>query len=89
MQPGRSSSIGKSENAPKMVTGGGARLSDDRLMQSLAAVAVLLFVSVGALSLGRARYSWVNAGVSPRLAAGHRTQRSDYIPKADCEPAGR
>jgi hypothetical protein len=34
-------------------------LSDDSLMQVLAAVAVLLFVSAGALSLGRARYSWV------------------------------
>ena len=34
-------------------------LSDDRLMQILQALAVLLFVSVGALSLGRARYNWV------------------------------
>ena len=34
-------------------------MSDDRLMQILQAVAVLLFVSVGALSLGRARYAWV------------------------------
>jgi membrane protein YdbS with pleckstrin-like domain len=34
-------------------------LSDDRLMQILQALAVLLFVSVGALSLGRARYGWV------------------------------
>jgi membrane protein YdbS with pleckstrin-like domain len=34
-------------------------LSDDRLMQILQALAVLLFVSVGALSLGRARYAWV------------------------------
>jgi hypothetical protein len=34
-------------------------LSDDRLMQILQALAVLLFVSVAALSLGRARYSWV------------------------------
>jgi len=34
-------------------------LSDDRLMQVLQALAVLLFVSVGALSLGRARYTWV------------------------------
>jgi len=34
-------------------------LSDDRLMQILQALAVLLFVSVGALSLGRARYTWV------------------------------
>jgi hypothetical protein len=34
-------------------------LSDDRLMQILQALAVLLFVSVGALSLGRARYVWV------------------------------
>ena len=33
--------------------------SDDRLMQILQALAVLLFVSVGALSLGRARYAWV------------------------------
>jgi hypothetical protein len=28
-------------------------------MQVLQALAVLLFVSVGALSLGRARYAWV------------------------------
>jgi hypothetical protein len=34
-------------------------LSDDRLMQILQALAVLLFVSVGGLSLGRARYGWV------------------------------
>ena len=34
-------------------------LSDDRLMHVLQALAVLLFVSVGALSLGRARYAWV------------------------------
>jgi len=34
-------------------------LSDDRLMQILQALAVLLFVSVGALSLGRAGYAWV------------------------------
>jgi membrane protein YdbS with pleckstrin-like domain len=34
-------------------------LSDDRLMQILQTLAVLLFVSVGALSLGRARYAWV------------------------------
>jgi hypothetical protein len=34
-------------------------LSDDRLMQILQALAVLLFVSVGALSFGRARYNWV------------------------------
>ena len=34
-------------------------MSDDRLMQILQALAVLLFVSVGALSLGRARYAWV------------------------------
>ena len=34
-------------------------LSDDRLMQILQALAVFLFVSVGALSLGRARYAWV------------------------------
>ena len=34
-------------------------LSDDRLMQILQALAVLLFVSVGALSLGRARYAGV------------------------------
>jgi membrane protein YdbS with pleckstrin-like domain len=34
-------------------------LSDDRLMQILQALAVLLFVSVGALSLGRARYAWM------------------------------
>jgi hypothetical protein len=34
-------------------------LSDDRLMQILQTLAVLLFVSIGALSLGRARYAWV------------------------------
>ncbi len=34
-------------------------MSEDRLMQILQALAVLLFVSVGALSLGRARYNWV------------------------------
>ena len=34
-------------------------LSDNRLMQILQALAVLSFVSVGALSLGRARYAWV------------------------------
>ena len=34
-------------------------LTDDRLMQILQALAILLFVSVGALSLGRARYAWV------------------------------
>ena len=34
-------------------------MSDDRLMQVLQALAVLLFVSIGALSLGRARYAWV------------------------------
>jgi len=34
-------------------------LSDDRLMRILATLAVLLFVSVGALSLGRASYSWM------------------------------
>ena len=34
-------------------------MSEDRLMQVLQALAVLLFVSVGALLLGRARYNWV------------------------------
>jgi hypothetical protein len=34
-------------------------LSNDRLMQILQTLAILLFVSVGALSLGRARYAWV------------------------------
>ena len=34
-------------------------MSDDRLMQILQALAVLLFVSVGALSLGRAPHAWV------------------------------
>ena len=34
-------------------------MSNDRLMQILQALAVLLFVSVGALSLGRAQYTWV------------------------------
>ena len=33
-------------------------MSDDRLMQILVSLAVLLFVSVGALSLARARYPW-------------------------------
>jgi hypothetical protein len=34
-------------------------LSDDRLLQILQTLAVLLFVSVGALSLGRAQNAWV------------------------------
>jgi len=34
-------------------------VSDDRLMQILQTLAVLLFVSVGALALGRARPAWV------------------------------
>ena len=34
-------------------------VSDDRLMQILQTLAVLLFLSVGALSLGRARYVWM------------------------------
>jgi len=34
-------------------------VSDDRLMQILQTLAVLLFLSVGALSLGRARYVWL------------------------------
>jgi hypothetical protein len=34
-------------------------LSDDRLLQILQSLAVLLFVSVGALALGRARNAWV------------------------------
>jgi len=33
-------------------------LSDDRLMRILQLLAVLLFVSVGALSFGRARHPW-------------------------------
>jgi hypothetical protein len=33
-------------------------LPDDRLMHILQLLAVLLFVSVGALSFGRARYPW-------------------------------
>ena len=33
-------------------------MSDDRLMQVLQTLAILLFVSVSALSLGRARYAW-------------------------------
>jgi hypothetical protein len=33
-------------------------MSDDRLIQVLQTLAILLFVSVGALSLGRARYAW-------------------------------
>src|SRR5437016_2516224 len=35
------------------------KLSDDRLMQILLTLAVLLFVSVGALALGRAGSGWV------------------------------
>jgi len=34
-------------------------VSDDRLMQILQTLAILLFVSVGALALGRARPAWV------------------------------
>ena len=34
-------------------------VSDDRLMQILQTLAVLLFVSVGALALGRAGPAWV------------------------------
>jgi hypothetical protein len=34
-------------------------LSDDRLLQILQSLAVLLFVSVGALALGRAQKVWV------------------------------
>jgi hypothetical protein len=34
-------------------------MSDDRLMQILQTLAVLAFVSVGALALGRARPGWV------------------------------
>ena len=34
-------------------------MSDDRLMQIIQSLAVLLFVSVGALAVGRARYAWV------------------------------
>ena len=34
-------------------------MSDDQLMQILQALAVILFVSVGALALGRAGYGWV------------------------------
>jgi hypothetical protein len=45
--------------APAVRTSGAPALSDDRLMQILQALAVLLFVSVGALSLDRARYAWV------------------------------
>ena len=33
-------------------------MSDDRLMQILMSLAILLFVSVGMLSLARARYPW-------------------------------
>ena len=35
------------------------RLSDDRLLQILQSLAVLLFVSVGALALGRVQSAWV------------------------------
>ena len=41
---------------------------DDRLMQIFQALAVLLFVSVGALSLGRARYAWVKWARSGSIA---------------------
>ena len=34
-------------------------LSDDRLLQVLQSLAVLLFMSVGALALGRAKNAWV------------------------------
>ena len=34
-------------------------MSDERLMQILQTLAVLLFVSVGALALGRARHAWM------------------------------
>jgi hypothetical protein len=34
-------------------------MSDDRLMQIFQTLAVLLFVSVGALALGRAQPAWV------------------------------
>ena len=34
-------------------------MPDDRLMQILQTLAVLLFVSVGALAVGRARYAWM------------------------------
>jgi len=33
-------------------------VSDDRLMQILTSLAILLFVSIGTLSLARARYPW-------------------------------
>ena len=33
-------------------------MPDDRLMQILQTFAILLFVSAGALSSGRARYAW-------------------------------
>jgi hypothetical protein len=36
-----------------------AGLSDDRLMQILQSLVILLFVSVGALALGRAPQPWV------------------------------
>jgi hypothetical protein len=35
------------------------RLSDDRLLQMLQSLAILLFVSIGALALGRAPNPWV------------------------------
>ena len=34
-------------------------MSDDRLMQILQSLAILLFVSVGALAVGRAPHPWV------------------------------
>jgi len=41
------------------VASGVIEVSDDRLMQILQTLAVLLFVSVGALAVGRARPAWV------------------------------
>jgi hypothetical protein len=44
-------------------------LSDDRLMRILQLLAVLLFVSVGALSFGRTRYPWAKWARWGALAA--------------------
>jgi hypothetical protein len=44
---------------PGPARSGVLEVSDDRLMQIFQALAVLLFVSVGALALGRAGPAWV------------------------------
>ncbi len=49
----------RATDRPGLTRSGVFELSDDRLMQILQTLAVLLFVSVGALALGRARPAWV------------------------------